>query len=111
MAGPGQALVKSGNQVASAVSGRGIDKSDHRHCRLLRSCRHWPRLRAAEQRDELAPSHSITSSVAQQRFDMAHVRNAITTLTLGFPLASVSSCTWTRITTLRFSARAPTGAA
>src|SRR5262245_54813916 len=29
----------------------------------LRSCRHWPRSRrAAEQRDELAASHSITSS-------------------------------------------------
>jgi len=57
-------------------------------------------------KNRLSPTYSITSSVAQQRFDMAHVRNAITTLTLGFPLALVASCTWTRITTLRFSARA-----
>jgi hypothetical protein len=33
-------------------------------------------------------------------------QNAITTLTLGFPPSSVSSCTVTRITTLRFFARA-----
>src|SRR5262249_46525895 len=29
---------------------------------LLRACRKWPRHRAAEQRDELASPHSITSS-------------------------------------------------
>src|SRR5262245_6823554 len=40
--------------------------SDNRYRRLLRPCRQWPRRsRAAEQRDELAPSHhSITSSAA-----------------------------------------------
>src|SRR5215813_5028901 len=31
---------------------------------LLRSRREWPRRRAAEQRDELAPRHSITLSAA-----------------------------------------------
>src|SRR5262249_35265561 len=30
--------------------------------RLLRARRYWPRCRAAEERDELAPLHSITSS-------------------------------------------------
>src|SRR6516165_10143426 len=41
-----------------------IEEPDHRHRRLLRACRERPSSRrAAEQRDELAPSdHSITSS-------------------------------------------------
>ena len=39
------------------------EKPDHRHRRLLRARRERPRRRrAAEQRDELAPLHSITSS-------------------------------------------------
>src|SRR5262245_11153597 len=37
-------------------------KSNHRHCRLLRARRERPSGRAAEQHDELAPLHSITSS-------------------------------------------------
>src|SRR5262249_48722280 len=36
----------------------------HRHCRLLRARRERPRRRASEQRDEVAPFHSITSSAA-----------------------------------------------
>ena len=44
------------------VRRRRAEKSDHRHRRLLRPCHHRPRSRTAEQRDELAPSHSITSS-------------------------------------------------
>src|SRR6516225_2709640 len=40
-----------------------VQKPYHRHRRLLRACRERPRCcRAAEQRDELAPLHSITSS-------------------------------------------------
>ena len=39
------------------------EETDHRHRRLLRARRERPRRRrAAEQRDELAPLHSITSS-------------------------------------------------
>src|SRR5262249_6045330 len=37
-------------------------RPDHRHRRLLRARRERPRGRAAEQRDEVAPFHSITSS-------------------------------------------------
>src|SRR6516164_7991240 len=34
----------------------------------LRSCRHWPRSRrAADERDEIAPFHSITSSARVSR--------------------------------------------
>src|SRR5262249_21540822 len=38
------------------------EKPDHRHRRLLRVRRERPRRRAAEQRYERAPPHSITSS-------------------------------------------------
>src|SRR5262249_50631139 len=41
---------------------RRAKKPDHWHCGLLRARRDRPRRRAAEQRDELAPLHSITSS-------------------------------------------------
>src|SRR5437764_12167121 len=41
--------------------------SDHRHRRLLRARRKRPRHRAAEQRDELAAFHSITSSARASR--------------------------------------------
>jgi hypothetical protein len=46
----------------------GVKKSDHRHSRQLRAHRERPRgRRAADERDELAPSHSITSSVRAVR--------------------------------------------
>src|SRR5215472_6314980 len=38
-----------------------VEKSDHRHRRLLRAHRERPRRRATDERDELAPPHSITS--------------------------------------------------
>src|SRR5262245_38112419 len=41
-----------------------VEESDHRHRRLLCPRRLRPRSRAAEQRDELAPFHSITSSAS-----------------------------------------------
>ena len=42
-----------------------VEQADHRHRRLLRARRERPRrCRAAEQRDELAPLHSITSSAS-----------------------------------------------
>src|SRR5262249_793898 len=40
----------------------GPQYTNHGEATLLRARRDWPRRRAAEQRDELAPSHSITSS-------------------------------------------------
>src|SRR5262249_36655486 len=48
---------------ARRVLGRsGAEKADDRHRRLLRTRRERPRRRAAEQRDEVAAPHSITSS-------------------------------------------------
>src|SRR5262249_37510421 len=43
-------------------SGSGYKEPDNRYCGLLRLRRERPCRRAAEQRDELAPLHSITSS-------------------------------------------------
>ena len=58
-----QALAKSAQTVRERVRRCGVEEPDHRHRRLLRARRERPRRRrAAEQRDELAPLHSITSS-------------------------------------------------
>src|SRR5262249_41858648 len=55
-----------GGHKERVSSGRSAaEESDHRHRRLLRPRREWPCCRrAAEQRDELAPFHSITSSAS-----------------------------------------------
>ena len=57
-----QALAKCAQAVRERVRRCAVEKPDHRHRRLLRARRERPRRRAAEQRDELAPLHSITSS-------------------------------------------------
>src|SRR5262249_32785193 len=60
-----EALPKGIDNICEAGSRGASEKSNHRHGRLLRSCRERPRRRrAAEQRDELASSHSITSSAS-----------------------------------------------
>jgi hypothetical protein len=54
-----EALPERGHKVGPLGSGRGVKESDHRHRRLLRARREWPRSRAAEQLNELAPpTHS-----------------------------------------------------
>src|SRR5262249_22050296 len=62
-----QALPQSIENKREAGSGCASEKPDHRH-RLLRARRERPSGRAAEQRYELAPVHSITSS-ARNRND------------------------------------------
>ena len=63
IAGFAQALAECAPRSGAYSAGRpAIEKPDHRHRRLLRARRQRPRRRAAEPRDELAPSHSITSS-------------------------------------------------
>src|SRR5262249_36446935 len=58
-----EALAECNHEVRG-VSERGVtEETNKRHCRLLRARHERPRRRrAAEQRDELAPLHSITSS-------------------------------------------------
>src|SRR5262249_28403944 len=64
-----QAIAKCSHVVLSLVEGGVTDESDYRHRRLLRARRQRPGSSrpAAEQRDEIAPSHSITSSAATCR--------------------------------------------
>src|SRR5262249_16583303 len=58
-----ETLTKSEQAVRERVRRCGVKEADHRHRRLLRARRERPRgSRTAEQRDELAPFHSITSS-------------------------------------------------
>src|SRR5262249_58990107 len=58
-----EALAKSTQTVLDHRARRSVvEEPDHRHCRLLRARRERPRRRTAEQRDELAAFHSITSS-------------------------------------------------
>jgi hypothetical protein len=55
-----QALLKRGQELCICICRPDAQKPNHRHCRLLRARREWPRgssRRAAEQRDDLAPSH------------------------------------------------------
>src|SRR5262249_14910383 len=59
-----QALTERGQEVWIRARHPRVEESDDRHRRLLRARRERPRRRAAEQRDELAPDHSITSSAA-----------------------------------------------
>src|SRR5262249_16724722 len=60
IAGFRQGTMKSAQPVRDGVSRRRIEKSDHRH-RTLRARRQRPRGRAAEERESVAPLHSITS--------------------------------------------------
>ncbi len=58
-----QSLAERGEKLRCIVGRAGVEESDNRHRRLLRARRERPRgCRATEQRDELAPVHSITSS-------------------------------------------------
>src|SRR5215831_12801752 len=56
------ALPECGHKTCSVGGRRAAEEPDYRHRRLLRARRERPRGRAAEQRDEIAPLHSITSS-------------------------------------------------
>src|SRR5262249_33840465 len=57
-----QFLLK-GSDYASGFAGRAAaNKTNHRHRRLLRPRRERPRSRTANERDEIAALHSITSS-------------------------------------------------
>jgi hypothetical protein len=57
-----QAFAECGQITRCGIGRSAVDESDHRHRRLLRPRRQRPRRRTAEQGDELALIHSITSS-------------------------------------------------
>src|SRR5262245_15441617 len=57
-----QTLPKRDQEVCILLGRPSVKKADHRHRGLLPARHERPRHRAAEQGDELAPPHSITSS-------------------------------------------------
>src|SRR5262249_60890794 len=62
-----ETLPKRGNCVGQRVRRLGIEKTDHRHRRLLRARREWPRRRStSEQRDELAAFHVWMAPAGQE---------------------------------------------
>src|SRR5262249_8395720 len=61
-----QAFAERGHNTCTQLRRTGIYKSNHRQRRLLRArCERPCCCRAAKQRDELAPLHSITSSTKE----------------------------------------------
>src|SRR5262249_354053 len=65
IAGLAKTLAKPAQTVRHRVGQPRVEESNHRHRRLLRTRGDWPRTRrAAEQRHELASSHSIRSSAS-----------------------------------------------
>src|SRR5262245_51493786 len=65
IAGVFEPLAKSAQTIHQRVRRPAVEHPDHRHCGLLRTRRERPGdCCAAEQRDELAPLHSITSSAS-----------------------------------------------
>src|SRR5262249_4698053 len=69
-----QPLHKGGDRLADhRRRGPAKEPDSWQLARLLRARREWPCRRAADQRDELAPFHSITSS-ARRRNDSGIVR-------------------------------------
>jgi hypothetical protein len=67
-AGRTESLTEALDVGRITVSRGRAEKPDCGHRRLLRARRERPRRRAAEQRDEIATLHSITSSAQQERF-------------------------------------------
>src|SRR5215472_4645156 len=63
-----QALTERGNEGCPPLERCAVEGADHRHRRLLRARGDRPRqCRTTNQRDKLAPSHSITSSALTKR--------------------------------------------
>src|SRR5262249_39169765 len=86
-------------EEGSCVARRGIaypavDEPNHRHRRLLRPRRERPRGRhAAEQRDELTPPHSITSSARASSVGGTSRPSALAVLRLITNSYFVGACT------------------
>src|SRR5262249_33772801 len=69
-------------EIPTRTGHKGAEKPDNRHLPLLRSRRERPRSRAAEQRDEIAALHSITSSASASNLSGILRPSALAVLTL-----------------------------
>src|SRR5439155_991216 len=89
-----QALAERGDEVRGFGERRAAEKPDHRHHRLLRTRRERPRYGgAAEQRDELAAFHSITSSAMASNLSGTSKPNAFAVPRLMTRSNLVGNCT------------------
>src|SRR5262249_8332876 len=89
-----QALPKGIDSICEAGSWGASEKSDYWHRGLLRARRERPRRRgAAEQRDDLAPLHSITSSARARSVDGISSPSALAVLRLMTSSNFVGACT------------------
>src|SRR5215471_16188168 len=88
-----QAMTDGGHEVWIVAGRPGTEEPDQRHRRLLRPCRKRPRRRATEQRDELAPSHSITSSAVASSVGGTSRPSAVAVLRLITSSYLVGACT------------------
>src|SRR5262249_16387927 len=82
-------------QIELFVKRRAVQYADHRYCRLLlRARRERPRsCRAAEQRDEVAPRHSMTSSASASSLSGIWRPSAFAVLRLITSWYLVGACT------------------
>src|SRR5262249_4364695 len=78
-----QAFAECRDNTCTQLRYTRIDKSDHLHRRLLRARSERPRgPRSAEQRDELSPSHSMTSSAVASSLGGTVMPSALAVLRL-----------------------------
>src|SRR5262249_3452786 len=88
-----QTLAECGHQASGVAERRGAEKPNHRHRRLLRPRRERPRRRAAEQRDELASFHSMTSSARASTLSGNARPSVLAVLTLIVSSYLIGCCT------------------
>src|SRR5262245_60679239 len=88
-----QASAKPRQQMWSVTRREPIQEPNHRHRWLLRACRERPCCRAAEQRDELAALHSITSSARASSVGGTSTPSALAALRLITSSYLVGACT------------------
>src|SRR4051812_1048795 len=90
----GQPFMKKGQAKGLGLARPAAEIPDHRHRRWLRARRQRPRRRrAAEERDELAPLHSITSSARASRVGGMSRPSAFAVLRLMTSSYFVGACT------------------
>jgi hypothetical protein len=94
-----QTNAERGDEPREWTRRRAVEKSNHRHGRLLRACRKRPHDNpAAEERDELAPLHGSQSLLAPKAQDLSPVGekdtqlNAYSSVGAMFALGQKQTC-------------------
>src|SRR5262249_2019523 len=88
-----QTIAKCSYVMLSLIERRVGEESYHRHRRLLRARRNRPRCRAAEQCDEVAAGHSISSSARPDSGSGTVMPSVLATLRLMKSSTFVTCCT------------------